>query len=267
MRSRSSATLIDLGPYGTIDQRASSSKDLQKDEGAPYLSQRLARWGILGAHVLAGGDAGVIIWSTIDLGMHGVVTWACLTSFYPVICLALAIVNYVGGVVSIRHSLRLPTRVTTSPNDADETCSTELVPISSIEYPRGHFLSTGSMERTESRLEGNHHPLMTTRPRSDDEQARAAQPFQSIARSALSILDLKQDSGTVHCARRRFADLSKACVDLLNNATYLCGTAIFSSLTIVSGHNAIEVLCVYTSVAVVSRMVAEWVLEEIGGAD
>ena len=173
MRSRSSDTIIDLGPYGTIDQRASSSKDphrLQADKDAPYLSHRLARWGILGAYVLGGGGAGVIIWSTIDLAMHGVVTWACWTSFYPVIWLALAVVNYFGGVVSIRYSLRLPTRVTTSPNDADETGSTELVPITSIEYPRGRVLSTGSMERTESHLEGNQHPLPNPQTRSDDEQ-------------------------------------------------------------------------------------------------
>ena len=270
MRSRSSATVIDLGPYGTIDERASSSKDphrLQADKDAPYLSHRLARWGILGAYVLGGGGAGVIIWSTIDLAMHGVVTWACWTSFYPIIWLALAIVNYLGGVISIRHSLKLSTRVTNSPKDADETGSTELVPINSVQHPGSHVTSTGSTGRTESRLEGNQHPLPNPQTLSDDAQAGAAQPFQSIARSALFVLDLKQEGGTVLCTRRRFADLSKACVDLLNNATYLCGTAIFSSLTIVSGHNAIEVLCVYTSVAVVSRVVAEWVLEEMGGAD
>ena len=131
MRSRSSATVIDLGPYGTIDERASSSKDphrLQADKDAPYLSHRLARWGILGAYVLGGGGAGVIIWSTIDLAMHGVVTWACWTSFYPIIWLALAIVNYLGGVISIRHSLKLSTRVTNSPNDADETGSRSWFP-------------------------------------------------------------------------------------------------------------------------------------------
>lgn len=270
MRSRSADTIIDLGPYGTIDQRASSSKDphrLQTDEDVPYLSRRLSRWGILGAHVLAGGGAGVIIWITIDLAMHGVVTWACWTSFYPVIWLALAIVNYFAGVITIRHSLRLPTRVTTSLNDADETGSTELVPITSTEHPRAHVPSTGSMGRTESRLEGNQHPLPNSQTLSDDAQAGAVPPFQSAAKSALFVLDLKQEGGTVLCTRRRFADLSKACVDLLNNATYLYGTAIFSSLTMVSGHNAIEVLCVYAGVAVVSRVVAEWVLEEMGGAD
>lgn len=192
--------------------------------------------------MLGGGGAGVIIWSTIDLAMHGVVTWACWTSFYPIIWLALAIVNYLGGVISIRHSLKLSTRVTNSPNDADETGSTELVPINSVQHPGSHVTSTGSTGRTESRLEGNQHPLPNPQTLSDDAQAGAAQPFQSIARSALFVLDLKQEGGTVLCTRRRFADLSKACVDLLNNATYLYGTAIFSSLTMVSGHNAIKVL-------------------------
>lgn len=54
-------------------------------------------------------------------------------------------------------------------------------------------------------------------------------------------------------------------MDLLNNATYLYGTAIFSSLTMISGHNAIKVLGVYATVAVVSRVIDDWVLVEIGG--
>jgi TM2 domain-containing membrane protein YozV len=258
MRERSSATIIDLGPYGTIDETASSSKDLQKDEDVPYFLHQLAHWGILGAHVLACGGAGVIIWSTIDLAIHGVVTWACWTSFYPVIWLALAIANYFGGVVTIRHSLKLPTRVTCSPNDANETFSTHLVPINGMEHPRSHVPSTGSTGRTEARLEGDRHPLPDTQPRFDDEQTREARPCQSVAKSALSVLDLKPG---------RFADVSKACVDLLDNAIYLYGTAIFSSLTMVRGHNAIRVLCIYASVAVVSRVITEWVLEGIGGAD
>lgn len=48
-------------------------------------------------------------------------------------------------------------------------------------------------------------------------------------------------------------------MDLLNNATYLYGTATFSSLTMASGHNA--------SVAVLSRLIADWVLEEFGVLD
>jgi hypothetical protein len=267
MRTRSSATIIDLGPYGTIDETASSSKNLQKDKEAPYLSHRLAHWGIFGAHVLACGGAAAIIWSTIDLALHGVVTWACWTSFYPVIWLALAIIHYLGGVISIRYSLKLPTRITTSPNDADETCSAELVPINSIEHLRSPVPSTGSTERTESHLEGVRPPVPNTQTRYNDNQARAAEPFQSVAKSALFILDLRTDGGTVICTRRRFADLSKACVDLLNNAAYLYGTGIFSSLTMVSGTNAIKVLCIYASVAIVSRVITEWVLEEIGGAD
>jgi hypothetical protein len=268
MRTRSSATIIDLGPYDTIDETASSSTNLQKDKQAPYLSRRLAHWGILGAHVLACGGAAAIIWSTIDLALHGVVTWACWTSFYPVIWLALAIVHYLGGVVSIRYSLELPTRSTTSPNDADETCSAELGPINSMEHLRNPVPSTRAAERTESHPEGVRHPVPNTdQTRYDDNQARAAQPFQSVAKSALFMLDLKTDSGTVLCTRRRLADLSKACVDLLNNAAYLYGTAIFSSLTMVSGTNAIKVLCIYASVAIVSRVITEWVLEEIGGAD
>ncbi|KAH6629788.1 hypothetical protein C7974DRAFT_193026 [Boeremia exigua] len=85
--------------------------------------------------------------------------------------------------------------------------------------------------------------------------------------SALRVWDLQQQNCTVICAHTGFAKLSKAGLDLLNNATYLYGTAIFSSLTMVSGHNAIKVLCTYSGVAVASRIAAVWVLEEIGGAD
>lgn len=88
-----------------------------------------------------------------------------------------------------------------------------------------------------------------------------------VAKSALLVWDLKQDGCTVDCARERFAKLSKVCMDLLNNATYLYSTAIFSSLTMVSGHNAIKVLCIYAGNAVVSRIAAVWVLEEIEGSD
>lgn len=70
---------------------------------------------------------------------------------------------------------------------------------------------------------------------------------------------MKQGGGTVDCSVGRFAHLSKACMDLLNNATYLYGTATFSSLTMASGHNA--------SVAVLSRLIADWVLEEFGVLD
>ncbi|OSS43772.1 hypothetical protein B5807_11668 [Epicoccum nigrum] len=267
MRLSSSVTVIDLGPYGTLDKTTSSLKDLEKKKDTPYLLHRLAHWKILGAHMLACGGAGVILWSTIDLAVHGVVTWACWTSFYPIIWLALAIVNYVAAVISIRHSLKLPSRLTTSPNDADETGSMQLLPISSMEQPRSHSPPTSSTVRTDSRFEGDRHPLPNVQTRFDDDQAREAQPSHSVAKSALLILDLQPDCGTAICSRRKFADLSKAGVDLLNNATYLYGTAIFSSLTMVSGHNAIKVLCVYASVAVISRVTTEWVLEDIGGAD
>ena len=264
--------MIDLGPYGTIDEKASSSKDphkSQKGKGFPSLSYLLAHWDILGAHALACGGAGVIIWSTVVLGMHGVVTWACWTSFYPVIWLVLAIVNYFAGVITIRHSLQLPTRVMTAHSDVDETGSTELVPINSTEHLGGHVPSTGSTGtgRTESPLQGHHHPLPNPQNRSVDDRTREARPPQLAARSALFAWGLKPDGGTILCTRRRFANLSKACVDLLNNATYLYGTAIFSSLTMVSGTNAIKVLGIYASVAIISRVITEWVLEEIGGAD
>jgi hypothetical protein len=61
--------------------------------------------------------------------------------------------------------------------------------------------------------------------------------------------------------------LYKAGMDLLNNATCVYGPAIFSSLTMVSGHNAIKILCVYGGIAILSRIAAVWVLEAVGDSD
>lgn len=61
--------------------------------------------------------------------------------------------------------------------------------------------------------------------------------------------------------------LRKAGVDLLNNATYVYGTVVLSSLTMVSGHNAVRILCIYGGMAILSRIAAVWVLEKVGGSD
>jgi hypothetical protein len=71
----------------------------------------------------------------------------------------------------------------------------------------------------------------------------------------------------VELAYKRAARWSKAVADLLNNINFLYGTAIFSSLTLVSGHSAIKVMVLYGVVAVFSRIVAVWVLEETDGSD
>ena len=48
----------------------------------------------------------------------------------------------------------------------------------------------------------------------------------------------------------------KPVMDLLNNAACFYGIAIFLSLTMVGGYNAIEVHCTYGSVAAISSIPA-----------
>ncbi|KAB8446273.1 hypothetical protein FH972_025253 [Carpinus fangiana] len=57
-----------------------------------------------------------------------------------------------------------------------------------------------------------------------------------------------------------FASCSKVCIELLNNANFALGTAVFSSMALVSGHVAIKVLCVYALVSAITRMLVTWVL-------
>jgi len=95
----------------------------------------------------------------------------------------------------------------------------------------------------------------------------SAPSYHAAARSALFVWDLAREPFTVTVLHKRFAHWSKALVDLLNNVNYLYGTAVFSSLTLVSGSNAIKNLAIYGGVAVVGRLVGFWTLENVGGLD
>ncbi|KAF2107021.1 hypothetical protein BDV96DRAFT_589992 [Lophiotrema nucula] len=61
-------------------------------------------------------------------------------------------------------------------------------------------------------------------------------------------------------AHPKFAHWAKACVELLSNVTFLYGTVVFSSLSLVSGVNAIKVLVVYGFVPVFTRIMAAMVI-------
>lgn len=86
-------------------------------------------------------------------------------------------------------------------------------------------------------------------------------------RGPLRIWDLTQDRWRVECTAKKFARWGKVCADLLNNVAYLYGTVVFSSLTLVTGYNAIKVLALYGGVAALSRITALWALEEINSLD
>jgi hypothetical protein len=86
---------IPLEPYGMVRQRDSSSVS------------RATRIGIWVVHLLATIVAAVVIWQTIEIGWHRVLTWACWTSSYPVIWVGLALLHHLLPVGCIRASLRI----------------------------------------------------------------------------------------------------------------------------------------------------------------
>jgi hypothetical protein len=85
--------------------------------------------------------------------------------------------------------------------------------------------------------------------------------------SAFSKWDLTNDQVHVAVGRNRFAKWSKAVADLVNNVNYLYGTAVFTSLTLVSGVVAIQKLVLFGVVAVGARIATVWVLEGIEGEE
>jgi len=76
----------------------------------------------------------------------------------------------------------------------------------------------------------------------------------------LTHFDLTEERLKIFVSHSQFAIWSKVFVDLLGNVNYLLGTVILSSLTLVSGNNAIKILVVYGMIASVSRFVAAWTL-------
>jgi hypothetical protein len=75
-----------------------------------------------------------------------------------------------------------------------------------------------------------------------DPQALSA---SAATRTGMSVWELARQPSTVIVLHKRFARWSKALTDLINNFNYLYGTAVFSSLTLVSGNNAIKNLSIY----------------------
>jgi hypothetical protein len=192
---------VTLGPYGTVKQ---------VDPDAHV--SNATRIGIVVVHVLAAAGAGIVMWQTIDIGRHGVLSWACWTDFYPVVWIGLAVLHHFLSIGFMRVSLRV--------------------------------------RRTVSLQEGNKAPQ---------------QSFVDV--SAFGIWDLTKTNVEVDVKRKRFAKWSKAAADLVNNVNYLYGTAVFTSLTLISGVVAIQKLSAFGIVAVGARIATFWVLEDIEGEE
>jgi hypothetical protein len=88
-----------------------------------------------------------------------------------------------------------------------------------------------------------------------------------ITRNAYTVWDLTAADIRVEVRRRKLAKWSKAANDLVNNVSYLYGTMVFTSLTLVSGRVAIEKLAAFGVIAGAGRVAAVWVLEDVEGEE
>lgn len=93
---------------------------------------------------------------------------------------------------------------------------------------------------------------------------RAGDP---VSRSGLKVWSLAQGNQEIEISRKTLLRCSKAAADLLNNLNFLYGTAIFSSLTLVSGQRAIRALIVYGTFATFSLGMGVWVLGALDVSD
>lgn len=112
-----------------------------------------------------------------------------------------------------------------------------------------------------------HHVLTVVCMRLSLRCSRISDRKSAANRCALLVWDLTHESWLVECTHTEFSRWSKICADLLNNVTYVYATAVFSSLTLVTGHNAIKILAFYGGIVTFSRVAAAWLLQEIDGSE
>jgi hypothetical protein len=178
--------------------------------------------------MLAALGAAIVIWQTIEIGRNGVVSWACWTDFYPVLWIGMAVVHHVLSVVLMRCSLSVTTQ------------------------PAPSLPSTTSARKPSNPSNPTKQPTTAT-----------------ATTSAFTCWDLTHPTinVSVHMHRTRFAKRAKASADLVNNVNFLYGTAVFASLTLVSGRVAMQKLATFGIIAVAARMAAHYVLEGIEEQD
>jgi hypothetical protein len=192
---------------------------------------------IVAVHVLAAAGAGVVIWQTVEIGQNGVMSWACWTDFYPLFWVGMAILQHLLAAVCLRLSLRV--------------CIIKQAP-TAAPPPPSKASSPPPATKTQSQRQGQRSPSPPPKP---------------IQRSAFLVWDLTHSSLEVEVRHKRFAKWSKDLADLVNNWTYLVGTAVFASLTLVSGRIAIQKLAAFGLIAVAARIVAVWVAEGMDGVE
>lgn len=141
-------------------------------------------------------------------------------------------------------------------------CWTDFYPLIWVAMAVVHHVLSVSLMRTSLRVTvvPPLSPPLKRKPSSTGlQQVKEKSPF--------ACWDLTQGNLRVEVKRRKFAKWSKAIADLVNNVNYLCGTAVFASITLVSGRVAIQKLSAFGIITVAVRIAAVYVLEDIEGED
>jgi hypothetical protein len=103
-----------------------------------------------------------------------------------------------------------------------------------------------------------HHILATGCMRICFKSQNGDTPFSTYH---LLICDLTH--GNVKLRHPRSARCAKILTDVAMDMTYIFGTAVFSSLTLVAATDALKALSIYGGVAVISRLGTIWILKEM----
>lgn len=180
-------------------------------------------------HALAAACAASLVYETYRVGREGVIAWACWTDFYPGIWLAVAVVQHLACVLC----LRLTSSIEVQYNDRWT--------LRAIEHSRASSTRTAYIWQCCLRLLDLGLRIWHRLP----------------------VADLTHQRVEIFNSRPTLAHWLKVLTDMIGLANYVFGTIVFSSLTLISGHDAIIIVLHYGFVAMASRVMATWALDLI----
>lgn len=195
-------------------------------------------------YILAIAGAAIIIWQTIALGQKAVLSWACWTDFYPAIWIAVAVLQHLISVITMRLSLH--------DGDVKSEVYEHDIPMVSV----GPSNPPPSPSITSSTL-----PLASRR-QPKIMRNRSINIGKDTTNFGVLAADISSGGLILKLARIDLAIWSKVAMDLAN-ANFLYGTIIFSSLSLVSGVTAIKVVLVYGFVATTTKVLTTFILDDI----
>lgn len=203
-------------------------------------------------YAIAMAGAALVIWQTIELGQKAVLTWACWTDFYPGLWLFVAVLQHFVSVVTMRLALHNASAV-----GDDNIPMVPVSPSASCLAPSNSFPVIPTAPRRHS----------TIKRRPTVSSTRGMDRYGGPIGPGVWRLNLLSQDLNLELARPKLAVWSKVGTDLLANANFVYGTIIFSSLSLVSGVNAIKIVLVYGFVVAITRVLTAFVLENIVGKE